>query len=50
MIRIANPNRLARILEQNLINKFGLERDGGQLFNKINSISEKNWFKYGIIK
>ncbi|MFZ4796423.1 MAG: hypothetical protein ACOYMA_02955 [Bacteroidia bacterium] len=38
----------ARVYEQNLINKYGLGTKGGQLFNKINSISEKNWFKFGI--
>jgi len=44
-----NLNRLdARIWEQSLINKYGLEKNGGQLFNKINSIAQKSWFKYGI--
>lgn len=45
-----NLNRLdARIWEQSLINKYGLQKSGGQLFNKINSIAPKNWYKYGII-
>ncbi len=38
----------ARILEQKLINKYGLGKKGGQLFNKINSISPKYWEQYGI--
>ena len=33
----------ARIQEQLLINQHGLEKDGGQLYNKINSISPKKW-------
>ena len=39
---------LARIMEQNLINKYGMIRNGGKLYNKINSISPKYWNKYGI--
>lgn len=38
----------ARIWEQNLINQFGLSKNGGQLLNKINSIAPKNWLKFGI--
>lgn len=38
----------ARIMEQNLINKYGIIRNGGKLYNKINSISPKYWNKYGI--
>ena len=38
----------ARIMEQNLINKYGLGKNGGQLYNKINSISPKYWNQYGI--
>ena len=38
----------SRILEQNLINLYGLEKNGGQLVNKINSIAQKYWSKYGI--
>lgn len=38
----------ARVLEQNLINQFGLQKSGGQLLNKINSIAPKNWLQYGI--
>lgn len=38
----------ARIWEQNLINKYRLPRNGGQLLNKINSIAEKYWPQYGI--
>ena len=33
----------ARLLEQTLINFYGLEKNGGQLFNKINSISSQKW-------
>ena len=38
----------ARIIEQQLINRYGLMKNGGQLYNKINSISPKYWDKYGI--
>lgn len=38
----------SRILEQQLINKYGMQKNGGQLFNKINSISPKHWEKFGI--
>lgn len=38
----------ARIFEQNLINKFQLGKNGGTLFNKINSISPKKWSLHGI--
>jgi len=40
----------ARVLEQKLINQYGLGKDGGQLLNKINSIAEKNWEKLGVNK
>ncbi len=40
----------ARIWEQNLINKYGLQKDGGTLYNKINSISPKYWKQYNIKK
>lgn len=44
-----NLNKMdARIMEQNLINKYGLGKNGGQLYNKINSISPKYWNQYGI--
>lgn len=33
----------ARLLEQTLINFYGLEKNGGQLLNKINSISAQKW-------
>lgn len=39
----------ARIIEQKLINKFGMQKNGGQLFNKINSITPADWGKYGIL-
>jgi hypothetical protein len=38
----------ARIWEQTLINQYGLQKNGGQLLNKINSIAPKNWWQYGI--
>ena len=38
----------SRIIEQQLINKYGLQKNGGQLFNKINSISPQKWGKWGI--
>lgn len=38
----------ARILEQNLIIKYGLGNNGGLLLNKINSIAPKNWSIFGI--
>ena len=44
-----NLNKMdARIMEQNLINKYGLGKNGGQLYNKINSISPKYWNRYVI--
>ncbi len=42
-----NLNKIdSKVMEQNLINRYGLGRNGGQLYNKINSISPKNWYKY----
>lgn len=38
----------ARVLEQNLINQFGLQRNGGLLLNRINSIAPKNWGTFGV--
>lgn len=38
----------ARMWEQTLINQYGLEKNGGVLINKINSIATKNWGLYGI--
>lgn len=38
----------ARILEQTLINQHGMQKEGGQLLNKINSISPKYWEANGI--
>lgn len=38
----------SRIIEQQLINIYRLEKNGGQLYNKINSISPKKWGKWGI--
>ncbi len=40
--------RKAHIMEQNYINKYGMQKNGGQLFNKINSISPKKWDNFGI--
>lgn len=38
----------ARVGEQTLINQYGLQKNGGLLLNKINSIAPKNWWQYGI--
>jgi hypothetical protein len=38
----------ARISEQLMINDYGLQKNGGLLLNKINSISEEFWSMYGI--
>ncbi len=38
----------ARIWEQTLINRYRLQKYGGELLNKINSISRQYWLKYGI--
>ncbi len=38
----------ARVWEQGLINQYGLQKNGGLLLNKINSIAPKNWWQYGI--
>ena len=38
----------ARIIEQQLINTYGLGSNGGLLFNKINSISPRYWNNWGI--
>jgi|GEM_PF-2327164 len=37
-----------RVWEQNLINQYGLQKNGGLLLNEINSIAPKNWWQYGI--
>jgi|CXWL01.1.fsa_nt_gi RHS repeat-associated protein len=38
----------ARTWEQGLINRYGLGRNGGSLFNKINSVAPKYWQPLGI--
>ena len=38
----------ARVWEQTLINQYGLQKNGGMLLNKINSIAPKNWAQFGI--
>ncbi len=38
----------ARIMEQNYINLYGLQKNGGDLYNKINSISPQKWSNFGI--
>lgn len=38
----------ARIMEQQLILRYGLQKYGGDLLNKINSISPMYWPQYGI--
>jgi len=37
-------------MEQNLINKYGMQKNGGQLYNQRNSISPKFWNGLGIKK
>lgn len=37
-----------RIIEQNLFNTYQFDKYGGNLLNKINSISPRYWNKYGI--
>ncbi len=38
----------ARVMEQNLINQYGMQKNGGSLYNQRNSIAPKFWGKYGI--
>jgi hypothetical protein len=38
----------ARVWEQTLINQYGLQKNGGLLLNKVNSIAPKNWWQFGI--
>jgi hypothetical protein len=38
----------ARAWEQGLINSHGLGKNGGTLFNKINSVAPKYWGQFGI--
>lgn len=38
----------ARSIEQTLINQYGLEKNGGALLNKVNSVAPKYWSEYGI--
>ena len=40
----------AKVLEQTLINQYGIQKNGGQLINKMNSISPKKWEANGIKK
>lgn len=50
LVQFNNLSRIqARIIEQNLINAYGLGKHDVQLFNKINSISPRYWDKWGII-
>lgn len=39
----------ARVMEQQLINQYGLAKNGGQLLNRINSVAPKHWEQYGIV-
>ncbi|WP_410210302.1 RHS repeat-associated core domain-containing protein [Aquirhabdus sp.] len=39
----------ARVQEQNLINLYGLQRNGGLLLNRINSISPTKWDIMGVV-
>jgi len=38
----------ARVMEQQLINQYRLQKHGGQFYNRINSISPSKWAKHGI--
>ena len=38
----------ARVIEQNLINIHGFEKNGGALYNRINSIAENLWPIFGV--
>lgn len=42
------PLAQARIMEQNLINQYGMQKNGGSLYNQRNSIAPKYWGKHGI--
>ena len=37
-----------RVLEQQLINHYGMVKNGGQLLNKINSIAPSKWSMFGV--
>ena len=46
-----NLNKLdARIMEQKLINRYGMQKNGGSLYNLRNEIKPKFWDKHGIGK
>lgn len=50
-IRIQNLSYIdARIMEQQYINFFKMQSQGGVLYNKINSVAPKYWNDLGIIK
>ncbi|MDR2384657.1 MAG: hypothetical protein LBD80_03190 [Tannerella sp.] len=38
----------ARIMEQNWINQYGMQKNGGMLYNQRNSIAPRYWNRYGI--
>lgn len=38
----------ARLMEQRIINQYGLQKNGGTLLNKINSIAPRKWANYGL--
>ncbi len=38
----------ARVMEQTMINQYGLQKNGGILLNQINSIAPKYWTKFGL--
>lgn len=48
VVKKTNGLMNARIMEQLEINRFGLQKNGGQLFNLRNEISPKYWGKFGI--
>ena len=49
-IEIGLTRMQARIIEQNLINQFGMQKYGGILYNRSNSIAPKYWELYNIKK
>ncbi len=48
ILKVVENGLLERIWEQRYINKYGMLRNGGVLYNRINGISPKYWKKYDI--
>ena len=47
-IKTTLDHNSSRAAEQILINKYGMKKNGGDLINKVNSISPKQWKKFGV--